>query len=220
MAETIGQRIKRARLEAGLTQPELAKRCGWDSQGRISNYERDLREPKRGDLEAIARALNVGVSWLWNGDSISRSMPPSVTSEDGLVPVANQIRNVPELSWVQAGAWTSVDVSQVDISEAKHWPCPVPCSPQTFALRVKGDSMAPYFPQDFIIFVDPEVVPLSGRKVVAMLSDSNEATFKQYIEDGGHKMLKAMNPNWPEPYIAINGNCRIVGTVVFAGAEV
>ncbi len=79
--------------------------------------------------------------------------------------------------------------------------------------------MAPYFPQGHIIFVDPEVVAISGKKVVAMLSDSNEATFKQYIEDGGQKMLKAMNPNWPEPYIAINGNCRIVGTVIFAGAE-
>ncbi|HGZ0460528.1 TPA: LexA family transcriptional regulator, partial [Escherichia coli] len=25
------------------------------------------------------------------------------------------------------------------------------------------------------------------------------------------------NPNWPEPYIKINGNCSIIGTVIFSG---
>ncbi len=161
--------------------------------------------------------LGVSVNWLWNGDS---GMPDAERTGSNAAPVVSQIRYVPELSWVQAGDWTSIETSQIDVSEARQWPCPVQCSGQTFALRVKGDSMAPFFPQDFIIFVDPEVMPLSGKKVVAILSDSNEATFKQYIEDGGHRMLKAMNPNWPEPYVSINGNCRIVGTVIFAGAEV
>lgn len=80
--------------------------------------------------------------------------------------------------------------------------------------------MAPTFPPGSIIFVDPEVPPISGKKVVAKLVDESKATFKQYIEDGDSKLLKAMNPNWPEPYVPINGNCVIIGTVVFAGTEV
>jgi SOS-response transcriptional repressor LexA len=85
---------------------------------------------------------------------------------------------------------------------------------------VEGDSMAPAFPRGMLIYIDPEIPPTSGRKVVAMCDDTRSATFKQYFEDGGHKYLKAMNPNWPEPYTPLNASCHIIGTVVFAGSEV
>ncbi|GAB2798930.1 LexA family transcriptional repressor [Halomonas shantousis] len=128
-------------------------------------------------------------------------------------------RHVPEISWVAAGCWTDVDECNVNLTDAPYWPCPVSCSENTFALRVEGDSMAPTFMPGTLIFVDPEVMPISGKKVVAIMTDTNQATFKQYIEDGGQKMLKALNPNWPQQYVPINGNCRIVGTVIFAGME-
>ncbi|MDR5859431.1 XRE family transcriptional regulator [Halomonas eurihalina] len=65
---TIGDRIKQARQQAGMTQPELAKACKWASQGRVSNYERGLREPKSGDVALLAKALDVSESWLWTGE--------------------------------------------------------------------------------------------------------------------------------------------------------
>ncbi|VDG84201.1 phage repressor [Shigella dysenteriae] len=49
------------------------------------------------------------------------------------------------------------------------------------------------------------------------MHDSGETTFKRLIEDGTQRYLKALNPNWPEPYIKINGNCSIIGTVIFSG---
>ncbi|MBR9770014.1 MAG: helix-turn-helix transcriptional regulator [Gammaproteobacteria bacterium] len=68
---TIGSRIKQARQRAGMTQPELARACKWASQGRVSNYERGLREPKSGDVALLAKALGVSESWLWTGDDSS-----------------------------------------------------------------------------------------------------------------------------------------------------
>jgi len=65
---TIGSRIKQARQRAGMTQPELARACKWASQGRVSNYERGLREPKSGDVALLAKALGVSESWLWTGN--------------------------------------------------------------------------------------------------------------------------------------------------------
>ncbi len=65
---TIGDRIKEARQRAGMTQPELAKACKWASQGRVSNYERGLREPKSGDVALLAKALGVSEGWLWTGE--------------------------------------------------------------------------------------------------------------------------------------------------------
>lgn len=215
--DSLGQSIKRARKAAGLTQRELAERVGV-TRPAVGQWESDATSPGYAMLDAVAKELNTTAQKiLFGGDQVSE--------EAAHYPVGNvrpgptSARYVPEISWVQAGVWTEVDELSLDLSEATHWPCPVACSDRTFALRVEGDSMAPYFLQGSLIFVDPEVMPISGKKVVALLTDSNQATFKQFIEDGGQKMLKAMNPNWPQQYIPINGNCRIVGTVVFAGME-
>ncbi|MFG6159657.1 XRE family transcriptional regulator [Halomonas sp. 1390] len=67
---TIGDRIKQARQQANMTQPELAKACRWNSQGRVSNYERGLREPKSSDVVLLAKALGVSEGWLWTGEDV------------------------------------------------------------------------------------------------------------------------------------------------------
>ena len=99
-------------------------------------------------------------------------------------------------------------------------PCPVRCSPDTFVLRVRGESMEPKFHDGDLIFVDPEAAPLSGRYVVVRLEDSHEATFKQLIVEGDRQFLKAMNPDWPQRIIEVDSNATICGVVVFKGEVV
>ena len=57
---TTGQRIRAARKAAGLTQAELAKILNIPFQG-ISQWERDVRNPKYKTLQNLANAL--GVEW-------------------------------------------------------------------------------------------------------------------------------------------------------------
>lgn len=64
MNESLGQRIKRFRAAAGLSQAQLAEACGWKSQSRVGNYEKDTREPSLADIEAMAEALRVDPSLL------------------------------------------------------------------------------------------------------------------------------------------------------------
>lgn len=64
MKETLGQRIKRHRKAAGLSQAALATACGWKSQSRVGNYETDTREPTLADLSLIAKAVGVAASEL------------------------------------------------------------------------------------------------------------------------------------------------------------
>jgi SOS-response transcriptional repressor LexA len=96
-------------------------------------------------------------------------------------------------------------------------PCPVPCSPGSFVLGVKGASMEPRFYNGDLIFVDPEVVPESGKYVVIKLEDADEAMFRQLIIEGGQKYLKALNPDWPDRIIEIDEKTKICGVVVFKG---
>ena len=122
---------------------------------------------------------------------------------------------VPLISWVQAGAWS--EINEIREFDAERFMCPVNSSNKTFALRVQGVSMEPKFYEGDLIFVDPEAECIHGSYVVARLDDDNHATFKQLIIENGHKFLKAANPNWPEQLIPINGNCTLVGKIIFAG---
>lgn len=67
-ADTIGERIAQARTAAGLSQTQLAVACQWEHQGRVSNYERDEREPGVDEIRALAAATGSDPVWLMFGD--------------------------------------------------------------------------------------------------------------------------------------------------------
>jgi len=77
LMKTVGQKIREARDNAGLKQPELAAKLGW-GQSRISNYERNVREPGLDDLRDIAKALNVDIGFFISGTSL---VPPIVAGK-------------------------------------------------------------------------------------------------------------------------------------------
>lgn len=49
--------IQHYRKKAGLTQEELASRCQWEGNSRISNYETGIRAPGIDELKTIRAAL-------------------------------------------------------------------------------------------------------------------------------------------------------------------
>lgn len=59
----IGERIKKARQEARLTQAELGKKTGFSAMG-ISYLEKGQRMLKIKGLELISKALNLNPSYL------------------------------------------------------------------------------------------------------------------------------------------------------------
>ena len=97
------------------------------------------------------------------GDSMARHI-----TKKPVVSITNkQITLVPVISWVQAGAWKEVGYSEVDLSTAETYPCPVPCGEMTYILRVIGDSMIDEYRPGDMIFVDPEVPACHGDAVIA-----------------------------------------------------
>lgn len=160
----------------------------------------------------IERCFDLPLGWL-DTEHQSQDIAPAGNVTDTEL----SYKKVPVISWVQAGAWTEIGYSEVDMSTAETYPCPVPCGPMTYILRVIGESMIDEYKQGDMIFVDPEVVPVHGDDVIALMLDTGETTFKRLVEDGTTKFLKALNKNWPEPYVKINGNCSIIGTVIFSG---
>lgn len=69
VARGLPARLCAARKSAGLTQKELAAKCGWsDGNSRVSGYETGAREPSLADLDLIALHTGVAVSKLICGD--------------------------------------------------------------------------------------------------------------------------------------------------------
>lgn len=65
---TIGERIRQARETAGLTQTQLAEKLNIPYQG-ISQWERNVRNPKMDSILRIANALSCDPYWLAYGEA-------------------------------------------------------------------------------------------------------------------------------------------------------
>lgn len=207
----LGKRVEKRRVQLGMTQAQLGLITGL-AQNSIHNIESgETKRPRK--IDALAQALNCTPEYLLFGIGETQDGEKSINSNVSLGPTLKSA--VPLISWVQAGAWS--EISEIKEYDADRYLCPVKCSDQTFALKVQGVSMEPKFYDGDLIFVDPEAECIHGSYVVARLDDNNEATFKQLIIESGQKFLKAANPNWPEQLIPINGNCTLVGKVIFTG---
>ncbi|GAA79262.1 MULTISPECIES: LexA family transcriptional regulator [unclassified Pseudoalteromonas] len=204
---SIGNRIKERRKELKLTQVKLSEMIGIAQQSLQKIENGTTKNPR--NIQALAEALECPPEFLQFGIGDSKDINSNV------LPGPTIKATAPLISWVQAGAWS--EISEIKAYDAERFMCPVNCSDLTFVLKVQGISMEPKFDEGDLIFVDPEAECIHGSYVVARLDDDNQATFKQLIIENGHKFLKAANPNWPEQLIPINGNCTLVGKVIFTG---
>ena len=65
--ESIGERIKKARLQNGLSQVELAEAANV-SQPTVANWETDSHAPRQPALLKLAEILNASPQWFLAGD--------------------------------------------------------------------------------------------------------------------------------------------------------
>lgn len=194
-----------AARDVGVSQPTL-HRLLTSTQAR----------PSASTLQKLANFFNVTVDALISSD----------LTQGFAAPVAKNIRPgpditglVPLLTSVQAGKWCDVDRAY-QREDAEEWfPCPVKHGPRTFCLVVEGESMKntgskPSYEPGDIIFVDPDKEVKPGDRVVASTDGQAAATFKQYLEEDGRKMLKALNPEWKPRYSTLTDGTIICGVVI------
>jgi len=202
---TIGATIRAARKAKKWTLERLAHEAGTDT-GNLSRLERDLQGANKDLLERILHVLGI-------------SLTGGILLDSNVGETLNIKGQVPLISWVQAGCWSEVsDIYAV--GDAEQWlPCPVTHGPRTYALRVRGLSM--YNPSERhsfndgdIIFVDPDRDAIHKSLIVAKLTDTQEATFKQLLIEGDQRFLMALNPSWPNRIFNINGNAEICGVAI------
>ena len=197
---TIAERLKKLRLEKGITQAELANRAKTTQQS-VQRIEAGLSDGKR-VVEKIAGALQIHPSWLLFGEKIG-------TEGNDLY------YNLPILPWQNIKLITPDEYDTLP-----KFPMPKTlCSFQSYILIVKGDSMESQQPgkKTFLpgdkIAIDPDKTLKCWSFVIAQIDNASEPVFKQYFEDGPKKYLKPLNPQYPT--IEMSDDMKILG-VVFA----
>ncbi|CAB1224126.1 LexA family protein [Serratia liquefaciens] len=201
----LADRVRQKRLELGLTQAQLADKIGTSQQGIVSVETGRTVRPRY--LPELAKALECDIDWLLTGAN-SSNVSYAGPYEPG--------KRYPVLSKVQAGSWAEA-VEAYNLKDIDLWlESSAHIQGEGFWLEVDGDSMtAPMglsIPEGTYVLFDTGREAFNGNLVIAKLSDSNEATFKRLVIDGGQKYLKGLNPAWP--MIPINGNCKIIGVAI------
>jgi SOS-response transcriptional repressor LexA len=207
----IGDRIAAARKKKEMSQEQLGEALGVTPQA-VQQWEAGETSPRTKRLSELARILDVSVGELWFGRG-TRSSHLHLLDEPRVVEyLSNTTSHVPVISWELAGRWNDGNEPTLlkvgDIRE----PVEVPVNRRAFALKVRGDSMEPRFPDGCTIVVDPDVPVTSGDFVIAHAPGWHEATFKLYVVDAGIRYLKPLNPVYQT--IQAGQDVSVIGKVI------
>jgi len=191
-----GERLRKRRMELGLTLEEVAEAVGV-SKSTVLKWETGTIEDMRvNKAAALAQVLNVSPLWVI-GITDSRSGPPRTKR----VPILGSIAaGEPILATEEYGEY-------VELSEDV---------PVDFCLRVKGDSMIDARIQDGdLVFVRRQPTVENGQIAVVLIDD--EATLKRFYRTPNGVILKPENSKY-EPLFFTHQDFKqvqVLGRAVF-----
>ena len=153
-----------------------------------------------------ARQLDIDRSYL---SQVERGRPPgnslrtrffliekaSSIKPKGNIPGAYGLRNLPVLSWAQAGDALDFDAAPRDWDEAV--PSDV-TDERAFGVRLRGDSMEPKFSDGDIAILLPSVTSTNGEIVIANVKNQGVLCKIMHVQLDKHLVtLSSYNPAYP-----------------------
>lgn len=165
----IGDRIQRARLDAGMSIEQVASALNITSSA-VRQWELGRKFPSRPRLEAFARVVGADLGWLQTAVSdVARLADESGRALGHPVPILERH----QIAKLELELPFSADfLKQVPWV----WPS-YPCSDQTFAFKVFDDWNAPEFQAEEVVLIDPKVEPMPGDMAVAVVDVDGEVVF-------------------------------------------
>lgn len=211
--EKIGQRIQAERLAKGLTRKALEELTDDLKQSRISNWERGDRTPGPQEIKQLAKALDISAAYLMCLTDEKR--PKTIPGLGALVPLLNHQQACYPKITIQAikdgqdGEINYLPISS-EISSA--------LSENTFALKMKDESMHPELRVNDILVIDPNLTLHPGSVITVKLYDENEVIVRRYKQLSVSREfnpfeLIAENDHWGNIKVNQVSDCLIIGVV-------
>jgi len=193
----IGRKIALRREKLGMTQTDLASKMNVSPQS-VQQWENGKTTPRGKRLDLLSSVLDAPTSYFFDESSNE-------------VTQIKMRQSVPLISWVSAGSWANNQ--QDTLHEYPQIQNVFDTGKNGYALRDEGESMLPRYHPNDIIFVNPDAVPVVGRRVIAACTEG--VTFKELaVGDAGKLVLKALNEQWHPRYMPLDETCYIIGVVV------
>lgn len=202
---TIGENIKRLRIEHGLDQITLGKIAGVSDKA-VSSWENNNSVPRMGAIEKMSRYFKIKKSDIIEGDSSDLSCFSSISTQ-----------KLPLLGDIACGS--PIEASE-EIGVYIESNSPIVAD---FCLRCKGDSMigARIYDGDIVFIRKQDMV--DNGEIAAVIID-NEATLKKvyYYPENNMFILKAANDKYTD--LVYTGeklnHIRILGKAVSFYSEI
>lgn len=208
----LADRIRKAMEVARKNQSQLAADIGVTTSAVSQWITGQVKSLKGTTATRIETSTGVSAAWLVSGEG------PMMANSSNVSPARIGTRNIPLISYVQAGIWTGV-VDAYQPGDAHDWLITdLELSGNAFALEIKGNSMLPDFKPGDRVIIDPAVNPQPGDYVVAK-NGEEEATFKKYRPKGVNEHgsmvfeLVPLNQDYPSLKSDISP-VTIVGTMM------
>ena len=178
-AERFSELVKNSSIEVST----LAQMLGIKSKSTIYRYMNAEMAPKLTTVKYASEIFNVNPLWLMGYD-----VDKYVTKKDAL---GNPVAPVPLLGSVKAGYnylaqenWIgTVDVETSLVGDGKDY----------FALKVKGDSMAPVFIEGDIIIIKKQN-DCENNEFAVVIINGDEGTLKKIKKTDNGIILQPLNP--------------------------
>ncbi|MCS1383233.1 XRE family transcriptional regulator [Lysinibacillus sphaericus] len=199
----LGDRIKKARLDRGLTLLEVAERLG-KTEATIQRYESgNIKNLKNDTIEDLASVLNVSPAYLmgWDTDFI----PTNIIS---LSPTTVKI---PVLGKIACG--DPITAEENLIGYRYESPDFLP-SGKLIYLQAKGDSMDPTIPNGSYVLIREQPDVENGEIAAVLVNGDTEATLKRVKKQGDTVFLMPDNPRHDPYVVTANNPARIIGKAI------
>ncbi len=212
----IGNRIREERESRALTRKSLAELTDDLNISRINNYERGERTPGPEEIKQLAKALDVSPAYLM---CLTDSKQPYHLYQGpvgALIPLLDHQQACDPTTFVQAikNGRSDRDSLFIPIS----YELAECLGENTFALRVKDESMEPELKINDILIIDPSQEPNPGGFVVAQLEDSQAVIVRRYKQLSAKKNheyeLVAINDAWANICVDSEVKSKLVGPVI------
>lgn len=199
---TIGERIKKKRIESGFSQVDFANKIDVSKQ-TLYKYENNIITNIPSDkIEAISKVLNLSPMYIMGWEDLEQPTPKS----NGYPTV-----RIPVLGDVAAGVPI---LAQQDIIGYEDIPADMAKTGEYFGLKIKGDSMEPKIHDNDIVIVKSMSDAENNDIVIAMIN--NEATCKRLHKYSNSVVLTAINSDYKPIEVTPDENIQILGKVVMS----
>ena len=233
---TIGDRLKDARKDRGLTQKELAARMNLKSPSAISNWETGVSEPNMADCVALCKILDIELSYLL--DYYGGKGRPITAADDALLhkyhrldehgqELVDTVLNIEykrctkvmpaqdtrSVIWLNEYGKAAAGPNGAWFSDDAPDRIPVAETPESrhadYLVIVSGDSMEPQYQDGDLLLVQQTSVVDPGA--LGVFAYDGKGYFKKLGADG--QTLVSLNPKYP-PIIPGSDPCFTQGRVL------